>query len=133
MQKRTPPSGGRIPISEWIAASIGVVLVAASIAILVHGAMTSPASAPRLAIRVTSIERAGEEFLVILEVTNDGGSTAADARIKAELRVHGVAVEHSETTIDFVPPKSTRRAGVFFSREPRAGRLALRVSGYREP
>jgi uncharacterized protein (TIGR02588 family) len=133
MQKRTPPSGGGIPISEWIAASVGVVLVAASIAILVHSAMTSPDSAPRLSMRVASIEKAGEEFLVIIEVGNEGGSTAADARIMAELRVDGVAVEHSETTIDFVPPKSTRRAGVLFSREPRADQLTMRVSGYREP
>lgn len=133
MQKRTSPSGRSIPISEWITASIGVVLVATSIAILVHSAMTSPNPAPRLSIRVASIEKAGEEFLVILEVGNEGGSTAADARIEAELRLDGVAVEHGETTLDFVPPKSKRRAGVFFSRQPTVDHLNLRVAGYREP
>jgi uncharacterized protein (TIGR02588 family) len=129
---QTNPGGG-IPISEWIAASIGVVLVLSSIAILVHSALTSPASAPRLSIRATSIEKTGEQFLALIEITNEGGSTAADVRIEAELRDDGVAIERSETTVDFVPPRSKRRAGVLFSRKPQPNYLVLRVSGYREP
>jgi uncharacterized protein (TIGR02588 family) len=107
--------------------------VLASIAVLIHSAATSGDSPPRLSLRVTSIEPAGEQFLVSLEVGNAGGSTAADARLEAELRQGGAVVERSETTLDFVPPNSKRRAGVLFSRDPRALDLKLRVSGYREP
>jgi uncharacterized protein (TIGR02588 family) len=122
-----------IPLSEWIAAGIGVALLLGSIAILIYGVATSPDSPPRLSVRVASIERAGEQYLVLIEVQNEGGSTAADARIEAELRQQDSVVERSETTLDFVPRKSTRRAGVFFSRDPRANELTLRASGYREP
>ena len=116
-----------------MAASIGAALVLASMGILIHSAATSHDSPPRLWVRVASIEAAGEQHLVMIEVGNEGGSTAADARIEAQLRQHGAVVERSETTIDFVPPKSKRRAGVFFSRDPRANELTLRASGYREP
>jgi uncharacterized protein (TIGR02588 family) len=133
MPKKAKPDGQSIPRSEWIAASIGAALVIASIAILVYSAATSQESPPRFSVRVASIQPAAEQFLVIIEVGNEGGSTAADARIEAELREHGEVIERSETTLDFIPPKSKRRAGVLFSREPGTNQLRLRVSGYREP
>jgi uncharacterized protein (TIGR02588 family) len=82
---------------------------------------------------VAAIESSGERFLVVIEVGNEGGSTAADARIEAELRQNGEVVEQSEITVDFVPPNSRRRAGLFFTRDPRAIELTMRASGYREP
>ena len=133
MQKKPNANRRGIPRSEWIAASIGAALVLGSIAILVYSALTSRDSPPRLLVQVASIQSAGAQFLVIIEVGNEGGSTAADVHIEAELRDRGVLVERSKTTVDFVPPKAKRRAGVFFSREPRANELTLRASGYREP
>jgi uncharacterized protein (TIGR02588 family) len=107
--------------------------VLASIAILIHSGATSPDSPPRLSVRVASIERAGEQYLMMIEVGNEGGSVAADVRIEAELRQDGAVVERSETTLDFVPRNSRRRAGVLFMRDPRAHEFTLRASGYREP
>lgn len=132
-QKKPNKSAKGTPFSEWVVAGIGAVLVLATIAILLYSAATSDDAPPRLSVRAVSIQPAGSQFLVVIEVGNDGGSTAADARIEAERREHGVVVERRETTIDFVPPKSKRRAGVFFSREPKADELTLRASGYREP
>jgi uncharacterized protein (TIGR02588 family) len=132
--KKNPNAKRRdIPRSEWMVASIGVALVLASIAILIHSAATSHNAPPSLSVRVVSIQPAGEQFLVIIEVGNDGDLTAADASIEAELRGRGAVVERSETSLDFVPPKSKRQAGVFFSRDPRANELTLRASGYRKP
>ena len=73
-------------------------------------------SPPRLALRVLSMEKAGDHFLVRVEVANKGGSTAAEAHVEAELRENGTVIERSETTIDFVPPNSKRKVGVFFRR-----------------
>jgi uncharacterized protein (TIGR02588 family) len=123
----------RIPLSEWIVASIGAVLVLASIAILIHGVVTSTDSPPVLRVRVASIERAGGQYLVMIEVGNQGGATAAEARIEAELRQQGAVVERSETTVDYIPRNSIRRAGLLFDRDPGAHELTLRASGYREP
>ena len=114
-------------------ASIGAALVLGSIAILVYSAATLRDSPPRLSVRVVSIDASSEQFLIVIEVANEGGSTAADARIEAELRQHGAVIERSEITLDFVPPKSKRRGGMFFGRDPRAHELMLRASGYREP
>jgi uncharacterized protein (TIGR02588 family) len=133
MAKRDNQQRRRIPIVEWVFAGFGAALVLAAIAILLHSAATSPPSAPRLSVRVTSIEPAGEQFVVLLEAFNEGGSTAADARIEAELRQNGSIIERSETTLDFIPPKSRRRAGVFFRQDPRRSHLTLRAAGYRDP
>jgi uncharacterized protein (TIGR02588 family) len=35
--------------------------------------------------------------------------------------------------LDYVPPRSSREGGLWFSRDPRAGRLTLRATGYAEP
>jgi uncharacterized protein (TIGR02588 family) len=122
-----------IPLSEWIAAIIGAALVVASIGVLVYTAVTTADAPARLSLRVVSIENAGEEFLVQIEIANNGGSTAADAHIEAELRQQEEVVQRSETTVDFVPPNSTRRAAVLFSQDPRARTLKLRTLGYRDP
>ena len=132
MQKKPQIERRTIPRSEWIAAGIGVALVLASITVLIHSAATLRGS-PQLSVRAASTEPAGRQYLVTIEVGNQGGSTAADARIEAELRRGAEIVERSETTIDFVPPKSKRRAGLFFLNDPRAHELTLRASGYREP
>jgi uncharacterized protein (TIGR02588 family) len=132
-QSKSNTQSQGIPPSEWIAASAGAALLLASIAILVYSAATSPHPLPRLSVRVASIEEAGEQYLVMIEVSNEGGSTAAEAPIEAELGQHGQVLERSEVTIDFVPPKSKRQAGVFFRRDPKSYELTLRISGYREP
>jgi uncharacterized protein (TIGR02588 family) len=133
MTRKAAPQRGTIPASEWAAAGIGAALVLASIAILVYSAATSQDSPPRLALRVDSIQATGDQFLVLIEIANEGGSTAADARIEAELRQQGTVIEHSETTVDFIPRNSKRQAGVFFGRDPRTLELTLRTSGYRDP
>jgi uncharacterized protein (TIGR02588 family) len=131
MQKKAPRRG--IPRSEWATAGCGAALLLASMVTLIYSALTSGGSPPRLSAHVVSIQPAGEQFLVTIEVRNEGGSTAADVGIEAELRQHGAVVERSEVTVDFVPPKSRRRAGILFARDPRANELKLRALGYREP
>jgi uncharacterized protein (TIGR02588 family) len=42
-------------------------------------------------------------------------------------------VESSEVTIDYVPGEATRRAGIYFSRDPRLHRLEIRAKGYDIP
>ena len=59
-------------------------LVLGSIAVLVHSALTSPGSPRQLYVHVASIQQTGEQFLVIIEVGNEGGSTAADTRIESD-------------------------------------------------
>jgi uncharacterized protein (TIGR02588 family) len=122
-----------IPASEWAAAGVGAALVLASLAILIHGALTSGNGPPRLSLRAASVEKSGDRYLVMVEVMNGGHSTAADVRIEAELRDRDAVVERSEATIDFAPARSKRQAGVFFDRDPNAFELKLRASGYREP
>jgi uncharacterized protein (TIGR02588 family) len=123
----------QIPRGEWIAAAIGATLVVAAISILVYHAATSANSPPRLTVRAVSTGSAGEQFLVQIEVENHGGSTAAGVTVEAELLDRGAVIERSEATLEFVPPASTQRAGVFFSRDPRRSELKLRASGYHEP
>jgi uncharacterized protein (TIGR02588 family) len=124
MKKSNQSQRRDIPIGQRIFAAIGAVFVLASIATLLysvstsHSVSTSRDSGPILSVRVGSIKRVARQFLVIVEVRNEGGSTAADTLIEAVLQQDGSVIERSGVILDFVPPKSCQQAGVLFERDP---------------
>jgi uncharacterized protein (TIGR02588 family) len=64
---------------------------------------------------------------------NEGGQTAEGVDIEGELRTGIEPVERSRTTIDYLPPRSEKKAGLFFTRDPRQFDLQVRSLGYEEP
>ena len=122
-----------IPRAEWFAAAVGVLLLLGSIGIITRQAVMSGGSPPRVELQVTGISQEGRYWLVRVEATNGGDRTAANLAISGELRGGTPAPELSHATIDYLPPRSRRGAGLYFSSDPRAGALRLRPMGYEEP
>lgn len=120
---------------EWIVAALGLVLVVASMAVLLHEAWTSPTLPPHPQIRVLDIQplRGQAGFLVRLQVDNRSGATAANLRIEGELKRGEEVVERSETEFQYLPGHSSREAGLFFTRDPRALRLELSARSFQKP
>ena len=75
-----------------------------------------------------------DRYLVQFRAFNQGGSAAAraDDRRGAH-QVRTAATETSEAVLDYVPARSSREGGLWFSGDPRAGQLTLRATGYAEP
>ena len=122
-----------IPIWEWIVAGVGLVLVASVIGFLIYEAFTGKRLPPDVKLSVDSVVEIRNGFLVRITAVNEGGMTAEGVIVEAELRSGTEPVERSRTTIDYLPPRSEKRVGLFFTRDPRQLDLRVRSLGYEEP
>ena len=123
----------RIPLYEWLAAALGLVLVAGTVAFMAYRALTGEASLPAISLQVESVQRSNDRYLVVVTALNAGEATAADVKVEGTLEDSSGAVETSETRFDFLPPRSKRKGGLFFSRDPALFKLRLRPHGYKTP
>ena len=129
-------NGGREHISrwEWLTAGIGLLLVLSAIGYMAYEAVTGDELPPSITVAADSVTTAGGVHQVHFTARN--GGDLAGAAVVVEGRLAGAAggeEETSEATLDYVPGRSERNGGLFFSSDPRAGRLELRVLGYSAP
>ncbi len=122
-----------IPIWEWIVAGIGLVLVAGVIGFLLYEAFSGNGLPPDVKLSVESVVQIRNGYLVRITAVNEGGQTAEGVDIEGELRTGTESLERSRTTIDYLPPRSKKRLGLFFTRDPRRFQLDVRSLGYEEP
>jgi len=118
---------------EWAVAAVGVALVAALIGYLGYVAWRGDEQPPRIALRVVDIERAGEHWLLRFRAENEGGQTAADLRIVAELFRGREVIETGEVTLQYLPAGGRGEGGFFFRENPRQHRVRLSPVSYRTP
>jgi uncharacterized protein (TIGR02588 family) len=121
------------PPLEWAVAALGLLLLLASVGYLVLDAWRAEGGAPAPAVRVTAIERQAGRFLVRFSVRNESSEAAANLRVSGELRDGANVVETSETEFQFVPGRSQREGGLFFSRDPGTFQLDLAARSYQKP
>jgi uncharacterized protein (TIGR02588 family) len=122
-----------IPIWEWIVAGFGFILVAGVIGFLLFEALSGNRLPPDVKLSVASVVQTRNGYLVRITAVNQGGMTAEGVIVEAELRSGTEPLERSRTTIDYLPPRSEKRLGLFFTRDPRQFQLAVRSLGYEEP
>ncbi len=121
------------PLSEWLVAGFGVLIVLAALGFLGYEAVDPGETPPDIVNRTVAIRPTTGGYLVQVEVRNRGGETAAGVTLEGTLNEGDREVEASEATLDYVPGRSQREAGLFFSEDPRRYRLELRAFGYQEP
>lgn len=125
-QNETPPL-------EWAVAGVGLVLVVGALALMLYNAIWKEPSPPEITVRIISIVQVQNGFLAQFETTNEGGTTAEGVVVGAELKRGSEHVESSHTTVDYLPPNSKKRGGLFFTRDPRQFDFQARAFGYQEP
>ena len=122
-----------IPVWEWIVATIGFVLVASVISFLLYEAIDGNRLPPDVKLSVESVVQTRNGYLAKITAVNEGGITAEGVDIEGELKRGTETIERSQTTIDYLPPRSAKKAGLFFIRDPRHFELHVRPLGYEEP
>jgi uncharacterized protein (TIGR02588 family) len=122
-----------IPLLEWIVGAVGFLLVSGMIGLMIYHALTGIDSPPDLELRILSVQQVRGGYLATVKARNHGGSTAEGLVIEGELKQGSQVVERSQTTLDYAPPESEKKAGLFFTRDPRQFELQLRPLGYEEP
>ena len=124
---------GETPVLEWIAGAIGAVLFLAALAVLTAEGISSK-SPPEIAGRVVETLAQGGGWLVMFEAENAGDEPAESVKFVLSLGAEsGRGGERREVVIDFIGPRSTRRAGVFFTTDPGGRELRIEPQGYLEP
>jgi uncharacterized protein (TIGR02588 family) len=118
---------------EAIAAVLGAALALGTIGIIAWDAVTGDSAPPVLVVEALGVHPNDGGFLLEVLVSNRGDETAAQAAIEGTLSQDGEIVETSEATFDYVAEGSTRRGGLFFSKDPRAFDVAVRAKGYVRP
>jgi uncharacterized protein (TIGR02588 family) len=122
-----------IPFWEWIVAYIGLALVLGSIGFMLYQAIAGDPSPPQVAVRTEAIRDLGHGYLVQIRAINQGGSAAANVGIEGMLTNHSGPIEVSQTILDYVPARSYRQGGLFFTHNPQQFHMQLRAMGYAEP
>jgi uncharacterized protein (TIGR02588 family) len=118
---------------EWAVFGISTVVIAATVALLVRGAMTSSSERPELAVTSGPASRVAAGYLVPVVVTNEGDVTAEQARIRVALLSGTNEVEAAELLIAFVPRGSSREGSVLFRRDPACCVIVARAVAYENP
>lgn len=118
---------------EWTASGLGLVLAVGGIGYLLWDGMTGGSQPPAVQVEMRGIVDRQPGYTVEFRASNRSGNTAASVVIEGELRRDGETIESSETTFDYIPGRSQRRGGLYFSNDPRQFELQLRPKGYVDP
>ena len=133
-RKDGQPQGEAPPTAwEWLAAGIGLVLLLASIGYLLVDHARGDAAPPAPQVQVTGVEAQPGRFLVRVRVTNQSRGTAVGLRVEGELKRGEEVLERSDLEFDYVPGRSSREGGLFFTRDPRQLQLEVQARSYRAP
>lgn len=132
-RSRKRPSAASIPLVEWIAAALGLALVCTTIGFMLYKGMTRSGTPPDVEIRAEAVRPVHGGYVVTIRALNRGETTAADVRIEGQLRNAAGVAETSELTFQYLPPLSSRKGGLFFSRNPAEHQIELRAKGYEVP
>lgn len=131
--KQMQADDSETPLSEWVVAAVGLVLVVTSLGYLAYEAVAGHPSPPDIIVQSEQVVPMTESYLLKIAVTNKGGQTVANLRVKGRLVNGPGSGEENETTFDYVPAHSTRKGGLLFRQDPRASRVELGAGGYQEP
>lgn len=118
---------------EWAIAAVGALVVLSAVGFLLHDALTSPSTPPRIEITVDSVVATEHGHVVEFRARNHGYRTAARLLVEGEIRSDTGTVEKAQATIDYVPAQSSRRGGLLFEHDPRSHTLEVRGKGYDAP
>jgi uncharacterized protein (TIGR02588 family) len=96
-----------------------------------------PSTLPSVTVATEGITSAGDGYLVEIQATNTGESTAATVEIEGTLMPaddpNADPVETCTVSFDYIPSKATRRGGLFFVQDPAQYLLEVRALGYAKP
>lgn len=122
------------PRWAWIIAATGAALIASVLVFLTMEALRQRSSPPDITVEVETIAPLSSgQYLVQIRAHNRGGATAAQVQVEGSIRKGEDVLETRQLTLDYVPSRSYKSGGLFFSRNPEEFTLEIRASGYAEP
>ncbi|TDU64348.1 uncharacterized protein (TIGR02588 family) [Prosthecobacter fusiformis] len=128
----TANAAPEIPLAEWIASGVGLLLVAATVGYLAYAAATQEDGPPDIRVEVLAVQPLRHGYVAQFRAINEGQQAASDVHITGVLG-QGAESEESAAVLDFLPAGSEKGGGLFFTRDPSASPLTLRATGFQKP
>ena len=122
-----------IPLLERVAAAAGAAVTLAILGAIAWQALDAADAPPAVVVETTRIAPVEGGFRVEFRARNLSGAAAAQVEIVGSLGGGEADPQEGRAVIDYIPGKSSRSGGLFFTRDPSTASLALRASGYAEP
>jgi uncharacterized protein (TIGR02588 family) len=118
---------------EWAVFAVSAALIVCVAALLAYEGITLERTPPLLEVRVGAPQPSGDQVIVPVEVSNDGGATAELVQVEVTME-RGAEVERAMFELDFVPRGSSAEGWAMFSQAPGDGdRISARVIGFAQP
>jgi uncharacterized protein (TIGR02588 family) len=133
MIERNEAGRTEIPVLEWLLGGMGALMVAGAVGFLAWSGSVQGDTHPDIRVEVERVLEQRNGWLVLVRAFNEGGSAAAEVTVGGEFTTPDGAVETAELRLDFLPSRSDRQGGLFFTRDPRGHYLKVRALGYAEP
>ncbi len=118
---------------EWTVFAVGLVLVLATLGYLIRESIVTDDGPPDVAVALGPPRPSRHGYLLPVEVTNTGSSTAEDVRVPIFLELPGGGREEAELDIAFLPPDSKRKGWVSFRTDPGQGTLGVGAIAFEAP
>lgn len=120
--------------AECVTFAASLLVLVAVVALVIFVWVTENDQPPAFAVTGTENIRVQQsQFYVPFVVENIGGGTAESVEVVGELRMNDQIVEAGQQQIDFLSARETAEGEFVFSRDPRSGRLTVRVASYKLP
>jgi uncharacterized protein (TIGR02588 family) len=118
---------------EWSVAAAGMLLVTLVLAYLGYFALTSGPAAPAVSVEHSPPVSTDGNYLVRFRARNSAGGTAAQLKIRAELRDGPTLREDKDIVLDYLPGFSTRTGTFVFRTDPAGLTLTVTAESFTEP
>lgn len=122
----------QVPWLEWVASGVGLLLVLTIFGVIGWQAFNGATMPPVITVKVENVVPVEGGYRVLFQALNSSGEAAAQVEVEGKVSTDG-GEEVSRAVLDYVPGRSARRGGLFFTRDPRTGTLAVRATGFVAP
>jgi uncharacterized protein (TIGR02588 family) len=123
----------QVPWLEWLASAIGLLVVFGIFGVIGWQAFNGAAMPPVITVEIESVTPVEGGYRVLFRAHNTAGEAAAQVEIEGKVAAAGEDEETSKAILDYVPGHSARQGGLFFTRNPHSGSLAVRAIGFATP
>ncbi|SCY57602.1 hypothetical protein [Microvirga guangxiensis] len=130
-ENRAGKPAQQVPWLEWLAAGIGSLLVLGVFTVIGWQALNG-STPPAITVTVDTVAPVEGGYRILFRALNRADEAAAQVEIAGTVSTDG-GEEVSRVVLDYVPGHSERHGGLFFTRDPRGGSLAVRATGFVAP